>query len=52
MGSANAEPHQKKRKKKINSLRETIRTIDRVCKKKRVYVHDECDYVERKEEKN
>lgn len=42
----------KKRKKKINSLRETIRTIDRVCKKKRVYVHDECDYVERKEEKN
>lgn len=22
------------------------------AKKKRVYVHDECDYVERKEEKN
>lgn len=42
----------KKRKKNINSLRETIRTIDPCLQKKRVYVHDECDYVERKEEKN
>lgn len=51
-GPANAEPHQKKGRKKSTAYEKPFEPSIRVCKKKRVYVHDECDYVERKEEKN